>query len=187
MSLFSRNPYTGSALSGEGIYLRALEPEDLDFLYEAENNPAQWVISNTVAPFSRAVLEEYLHNAHHDIYTVKQLRLVVCLLETHQAIGTVDLYEFDPKNLRAGVGIMIKEEFRRRQAAAITLGILHAYCRDVLHLHQLYCTIQDTNGASLALFAKSGYTRVGTRKDWLRTPTGWQDVVEMQKILCPGP
>jgi len=182
MAIFDKKPAPLTSLSGEGIYLRALEPEDLDFLYQVENDPAQWSISNTVAPYSRAVLEEYLLHAHQDIYAVRQLRLMICL-SSHEPIGTIDLYEFDPKNLRAGVGIMIKEEFRRQQAAAKTLAILHSYCRDVLHLHQLYCTIQDTNGASLALFSKSGYTRVGTRKDWLRTATGWQDVVEMQIIF----
>ena len=183
MAVFSRNPLSGSALSDEGIYLRALEPEDWQFLYQVENAPAQWAISNTVAPFSKAVLEEYLHHSHQDIYTVRQLRLMVCL-ENHESIGTVDLYDFDPVNLRAGVGIMIKAEHRRQQAAAKTLAILHRYCTHVLHLHQLYCTIQDTNGASLALFSKCGYTRVGTRHDWLRTAAGWQDVVEMQKILA---
>ena len=169
-------------LKADGIYLRALEPEDLELLYEVENDPANWLISSTVTPFSRDVLRQYLDNAHLDIYTTRQLRLVICL-DDNTAIGTIDLYDFDPQHLRAGVGIIVKEEFRRRQGAAKALAVLETYCKDVLHLHQLFCTIQSTNGASLVLFSKAGYTRVGTRLQWLRTADGWSDVVEMQKML----
>jgi len=39
------------------IILRALEPEDLELLYEWENDMANWLISNTLAPFSRFTLK----------------------------------------------------------------------------------------------------------------------------------
>ena len=169
-------------LKSDGIYLRALEPDDLDFLFEIENDPANWLISSTVAPFSRDVLRQYLDNAHLDIYSTRQLRLVICL-DDNTAIGTIDLYDFEPLHLRAGVGIIVKEEFRRQQAAAKALALLENYCKTVLHLHQLFCTIQSTNGGSLLLFSKAGYTRTGTRREWLKTADGWSDAVEMQKIL----
>ena len=68
-------------LKGENIYLRALEPQDLDFLYHLENNPEIWEISGTTAPYSKHVLQLYLENAHKDIYEVKQLRLCICNLK----------------------------------------------------------------------------------------------------------
>ena len=36
----------------KNIKLRALEPEDLELLYQWENNDSYWLISNTVSPFS---------------------------------------------------------------------------------------------------------------------------------------
>ena len=59
------------------VSLRALEPEDVDFLYELENDKALWEISETQAPFSRYLLREFISNAHLDIYQTKQLRLVI--------------------------------------------------------------------------------------------------------------
>jgi diamine N-acetyltransferase len=50
-------------LSGESISLRALEPEDLELLYQWENDPTVWLLSGTMAPFSRYVLKRYLENA----------------------------------------------------------------------------------------------------------------------------
>ena len=42
-----------------------------------------------------------------DIYEVKQLRLVICVSENDKAIGFIDLFDFDPKNQRVGIGIVI--------------------------------------------------------------------------------
>ncbi|NNG11084.1 MAG: GNAT family N-acetyltransferase, partial [Arenibacter sp.] len=99
-------------LKGRNILLRALEPEDLDFLYQLENNPGIWEISGTTTPYSRHVLNLYLENAHKDIYEVKQLRLCICNLEG-AVIGLIDLFDFDPKNLRVGMGIIISHESQR--------------------------------------------------------------------------
>ncbi|MCB0381914.1 MAG: GNAT family N-acetyltransferase, partial [Psychroserpens sp.] len=65
-------------LKGKHIYLRALEPEDLDFIYQIENDPSVWEISNTITPYSKFLIKQYLENAHKDIFEVKQLRLVIC-------------------------------------------------------------------------------------------------------------
>ena len=96
-------------LKGQHIHLRALEPEDLDFLYEIENNESIWEVSNTQTPYSKWVLKQYLENAQQDIFEAKQLRLVIVFSETNEKIGLIDLFEFDAKNSRAGIGIIISE------------------------------------------------------------------------------
>ncbi len=45
-----------SFLMNERIYLRAVEPEDMDIMYEMENDPSMWDISNFTVPYSRYVL-----------------------------------------------------------------------------------------------------------------------------------
>jgi len=87
-------------LKGEHIYLRALEPEDLEFIHQIENDETIWEISNTITPYSKYLIKQYLENAHKDIYEVKQLRLVICN-DADTAIGMIDLFDFDIKNKRA--------------------------------------------------------------------------------------
>ncbi|GAL61143.1 acetyltransferase [Algibacter lectus] len=99
-------------LKGEHIYLRALEPEDLEFIHAVENDEAVWEISNTQTPYSKFLIKQYLEEAHRDIYDVKQLRLVISTNED-KAIGLIDLFDFDFKNGRAGIGILIKDEENR--------------------------------------------------------------------------
>ena len=169
-------------LKTENTYLRALEPSDLEFLYTLENDVSVWHVGNTLTPYSKFVLEQYLENATQDIYTVKQLRLVICNAE-NQAVGAVDLYDFDPMHRRAGVGIAIVPDHRKNGHASDALQLLLAYCRTTLQLHQLYCSVTATNLQSINLFTKAGFQSIGTRKDWLRTPDGWDDVVEFQKVF----
>mgnify|MGYP005750093999 FL=1 len=169
-------------LKTENTYLRALEPSDLEFLYTLENDVSVWHVGNTLVPYSKFVLEQYLENATQDIYTVKQLRLVICNTN-HDAIGAVDLYDFDPMHRRAGVGIAIAPDHRKNGHASDALQLLADYCRNTLQLHQLYCSVTANNLQSINLFAKAGFQSVGTRKDWLRTPDGWDDVVEFQKVF----
>ena len=40
-------------LKGEQVYLRALEPTDLDFLYKLENDTSVWEVSGTLKPYSK--------------------------------------------------------------------------------------------------------------------------------------
>jgi len=169
-------------LKSDLLYLRALEISDLEFLYQLENNPEVWQVSNTVAPFSKEVLQLYLEHASADIYTVKQLRLMICSLD-HQRVGVIDLYDFDPLHLRAGIGIVIQENFRKQQFASSALNIFLNYCQHILLLHQVYCTIANSNLASLKLFQNAGFVLVGLRKHWIRTSAGWEDVQELQKIF----
>ncbi|HLT53170.1 MAG TPA: GNAT family protein [Flavobacteriaceae bacterium] len=153
-------------LKGEHLYLRALEPDDLAFVLSVENDENFWEISHTQTPFSKYIIEQYLENVHKDIYEAKQLRLVICKL-SGEAVGLIDLFDFDFKNKRAGVGIVIKDEANRKQGyASQSLSLLVEYSFTHLDLHQLYCNISEDNHASIKLFEACGFIKVGLKKDW---------------------
>ena len=169
-------------IEGNLCRLRALEPEDLDAMYGWENDTDSWRVSGTVAPFSRHVLSRLIDEQQFDIYATRQMRLVIESREG-EAVGAVDLFEFDPLNRRAGVGIIVTPPYRKQGYALDALQTLARYVREVLHMHQLWCSIGADNEASLALFKKAEYTECGRRKEWLLTQTGAIDEVLMQKIL----
>ena len=167
---------------GEKIFLRALEPDDVNILYKWENKTSVWHLSNTVSPFSKYVLEQYVQNSYLDIYTTKQLRLIICD-KAEKTIGCIDLFDFDPKNLRAGIGILIAEEPEKQKGYATeTLQLLITYCFDVLNLHQLYCNINTDNTISLSLFEKQGFIVTGTKKQWNKSVLGWKDECFLQLL-----
>ena len=154
-------------LSGKNIFLRALEPEDLEFVYAVENDEKVWEISNTQTPYSRFLIREYLKNARQDIYEAKQLRLAICKQRSFQPVGLIDLFDFDPKNNRAGIGIMIRDEAERNSGiGSETLELLIKYAFSQLNLHTLYANIDTQNSASLKLFTNFGFQQIGIKKDW---------------------
>ena len=169
-------------LKGKHILLRALEPGDLDFLYALENDADIWEISNTLRPYSRVVLKDYLSNAHRDIFEVKQLRLCVCDTEGER-IGLVDLFDFDPKHHRAGIGIIILNPAdRNKGAGAEALSLLMDYSFEILELHQVYANILEDNLPSIHLFEKLGFKKVGLKKDWIRWGGAFKNELLYQKI-----
>ncbi|SHI69752.1 diamine N-acetyltransferase [Hymenobacter daecheongensis DSM 21074] len=163
--------------------MRALEASDLEFLYALENDPAIWGVSDTLAPVSRYSLKQYLEHASADFHEVRQLRLVICAAPDGRAVGTLDLFGFEPLHQRAGVGITLLAPERRQGFARAALALLLPYARHTLRLHQLFCTVAAANTASLRLFRAAGFRRVGVRREWLRTPDSWQDAVELQCLL----
>ena len=115
-------------LKGEHIYLRALEPEDLDFIHAIENDESVWEISNTETPYSRFLIKQYLEESHKDIYQVKQLRLVISNYDD-EALGMIDIFDFDFKNKRAGIGILIRDTKNRNNGfGREALQLLTDYC-----------------------------------------------------------
>lgn len=158
-------------LNADGVLLRALEPEDIDFLYRLENDEKIWEVSNTTTPYSKFILKQYLKNAHRDIYDVKQLRLVICREEEQQRpIGLIDLFDFDPQHQRVGIGIIIHDEKDRKKGNAQTaLNLLTTYAFSYLNMHQVYANITEDNERSIQLFEKAGFQKAGIKKDWILT------------------
>lgn len=170
-------------LTGNNIYIRALEPEDLDFIYAIENDENIWEVSSTQTPYSKFLIRQYLENAHQDIYEAKQLRLAICKNDTAEAIGLIDLFEFDPKNKRAGIGIIIQNEIDRKNGfGKEALSLLIEYSFTHLQLHQLFANISTENIASISLFTTFGFEKIGTKKDWNFTNNSFHDEALFQLI-----
>ncbi len=165
------------------VSLRALETEDLDIIYEWENDADLWKHGTTTAPFSRRLILEYLRNYSADIYAQRQLRLMVCLEADGTRVGMVDLFDFDPTHRRASVGLMVDRRYQNRGIGARALALMADYARTVLQMHQLSAQVAVDNGKSIRLFRRSGYEECGTLKDWLCTPDGYVDVAQLQLIF----
>ena len=169
-------------LKGDNIALRAVEPTDAAVLYQWENDVTIWPVSAIIEPFSKFTIEQFSEGPH-DIYTQRQLRLMIVDLITNQPIGAADLYDFDPHHLRSGVGIYITETFRGKGLAGEAIQLLLNYCFNVLLLNQVYALVNDSNSDSLALFIRNGFEKSGLKKQWNRTGKGsFSDVWFLQKF-----
>jgi diamine N-acetyltransferase len=165
-------------MTGNKISLRALEPDDVGLLYRWENDMSIWHLSNTITPLSKFTLEQYVMDSALDIFATRQLRMMIDLNEETdgiRTIGSIDLFDYEPSHLRAGIGIMILKEFRGKGLASEALELLIHYAFDTLQMHQVYCNISTDNTESIRLFESKGFQLVGTKRDWNRIRNVWQD------------
>lgn len=169
-------------INGKNIRLRALEPTDIEVLYNWENDMALWNISNTLVPFSRYLLIKYIKNSHLDIFQARQLRLIIELTGSTEIVGMIDMFDYDPYHHRGGIGIMIHKDFRGKGYASEALEIFVDYLFNHLGFHQAYTSISADNDASLKLFRQQGFMHTGTHKEWRREGDKYVDELFFQKI-----
>lgn len=169
-------------LKGTSIYLRALEPEDLDFVLEVENTEDFWEISATRVPYSRYLIKKYIQNSHRDIFEVKQLRLMICGTDDRK-LGMIDVFDLEPRDRRAALGILIvNKEDRDKGYGAEVISLISSYCFTHLGLHQVYANVAKENAASISLFEKCNFQKVGIKKDWVLKKGKFTDEILYQLI-----
>jgi len=171
-----------NTLHGNTIHLRALEPEDLQFLFDTENDESFWEVSHTQTPFSKFLLKQYLENAHLDIFEAKQLRLIIQENLNDTPVGLIDLFDFNPQHKRAGIGILIHKKYQKNGFASEALQLLIQYCFTHLNLHQLYANITADNTKSTPLFLKHKFKKIGTKKEWTYSKGKFKDEILFQLI-----
>lgn len=168
------------------IRLRAVEPDDLDFLYMLEACEGSADASLNPAPVSRQLLWEYIQNYRADIHADGQLRLVIEVTDGsgigHRA-GTVDISDFDAFNGRGFVGIIIDPALRGRGYGRRALDLLCRYAPVSLGMHQLAAVVAVDNDASKALFKTCGFKSSGRLRSWLRRGRTYADALIFQRLF----
>lgn len=168
-------------LEDEHIILRAIEPEDLELLYQWENDTQLWMAGNTRSPYSRFQLKQYIAQAKFDIFEDGYLRLMMVRKEDNRVLGTVDLFDFDVFHSRVAIGLMVATEFRGYGYVRKSLQLTEKYVFNFLKINQLYAFIAKSNLASRKLF-QGDYLQNGTLSGWINTPDGFEDVLVYQKF-----
>ena len=167
---------------GELVRLRAMEPEDLEVLYEMENAPESWDVSNFSVPYSKYTLRRYIEDSQNDMYADHQLRLMITRTADGVVVGTIDLTDFSSAHLRGELGIAIRGPYRSQGYAREALQLFADYAFSFLHLHQLTAHVAVDNEASIALFRSCGFRACGELKQWWRLGEEYKDVILFQKL-----
>lgn len=170
-------------LKDDTVFLRPLEPEDLELLYTIENDPELWDKGTVTIPYSRYALRQFIKETKNDLYIDRQLRLIACMTITGETIGIVDLFYFEPHALRAEIGITFLKSVRGKGMALRAVNLLTDYAFRVLHLHAISAWVAEDNERSRRLFVRAGFETGGAvLKDWLMTTEGYKDIIVYQRL-----
>ena len=142
-------------LVGKDIVLRSLKLDDLDFLFSIENNISYFEYSDSPSFYSKEDLSEFISNSTDDIIKYNQIRFVIEHYE--KPIGLIDLFDYNKRLRKAGIGIIIVEDFQNMGFGTESLKLLISYCWKELDLLHLYANIKASNIKSIKLFEKLGF------------------------------
>jgi diamine N-acetyltransferase len=163
------------------IDIRELELDDANFILEIENNRNIWKVSHTLEEFSKKEIEIFIARNIVDGLSNSQKRWII--VKDNEKCGCIDLFDFDKKNKRAGIGIVIHEDFQSQGIGSKALKNFIIYCKNKLKLHQLYCTILSDNYSSIRLFKKNNFEETGRRLDWTYYNNEYYDEIFYQLIF----
>lgn len=172
----------------DDFFLRALEPDDLNAVFEAENRREALLSGECRIPYSYAFLKQYIENSLKETFlSAGQLRLIASRHSEagapRQDVGIVDFFNYDAFCARAEIGILLYDRSRAQGLSPKILSLALDYAKNQLNLHQLYAEILAGNTPSLHLFREAGFEPCGTKKDWFRAGGAWIDVFCFQKLF----
>ncbi len=168
------------------VHLRALEPKDIDNIYNWENDVDQWSVGINNRFISKYDIENYVLTAQlQDVFSAQQVRFIIDMEDEfiNASVGCVDLFDIDVKNLRASIGLYICSKYRGKGIAFKAIELIEKYACDTLCFNQLYVLVPCKNIPSVRLFEKTGYNIVGSLQQWIRRKENFEDVFLYQKIL----
>ena len=146
------------------LRLRKLEPSDLPFLYQWENDARAWADSDTHNPLSQQDLRNYIDSSTGDIYRDGQLRLIID--DDGETLGCIDLFDFDPRNRKAAIGMYIAEQARGKGVGQNAVQLLEKYAFHHLNLRLLYAIIATNNFPCTAIYRNMNYIPAATLPHW---------------------
>ncbi len=169
-------------LKSESLILRAPEETDVDRLFFWENDRSLMESLPCPAPVSRFQVWEYIRNYKADPFTSGELRLIISD-PAGNALGYIDLFDFDAINRRAGIGIYIDDEYRRRGYATEAIRLLCGYAHETLGIHQLWAYVAVDNRPSVDLFTAAEFKPAGKLRSWIRRGHTYADALILQRLF----
>ena len=165
----------------DDLILRAPEPEDVNIIYLWENSTDECHSSLRTGPLSRHQIQQFIDNYDGELYSQNALRYMIDF--DGQTVGTIDVFDYDPRSRHAFVGIYIASRARRKGLALNALKSIERIMKSRVGMFSLAALVADDNTASQALFEKAGYEKCGLLKGWLTDGEDRIDGVLYQKIL----
>lgn len=164
------------------ITLRPLEPEDLDLLYTIENAPENWAVGLPGTAYSRFALRNYIASQTSDLVATGQLRYVI--EAENNAVGLIDLFNYDALAQKAEVGIAVTLPNRNKGFATEALNVLCLRAKETLNVHQLIAKIAiTTHPSAREIFLRNQFRKIATLPDWTFQQSRFVDVELYSRIL----
>ncbi len=149
----------GYMMSGK-VELRVLEKDDLEFIYQLNNNP-EIMLFWFEEPYKSMT---YLEKMYEKSIENKDVRQFI-IKKGDEKIGYVGIYSIDPIHRKAEFGIMIDPKHQGYGYASTATRLAIDYAFATLNLHKLYLIVDCINEKAIHVYEKMGFKVEGVLKE----------------------
>jgi RimJ/RimL family protein N-acetyltransferase len=167
-------------LSGEKVYLTALEPEKVAELFNRwAGDTEYWRLANSdpVVQFSVAGIKAWLEE---HLYDKDNFFFIIQTQQDNRSIGDVGLYSIDwiHRNAYLGISIGEREEWGKGYGTDAVKVILELAFSE-LNLHRVSLTVFGYNQRAIRSYEKAGFRMEGCQRGFLKREGQRWDLIYM--------
>jgi RimJ/RimL family protein N-acetyltransferase len=166
---------------GERVYLRALEPSDVEHVhrwYEHADTARLMGEQPRSLAHRRADAEAEVAKAGRDWFA-----FVICLLSDDRPIGRADVFRIDRINGSAGFGIAIGEhDLRGAGLGTDAVNAIADFCFGQLRLERLWLVTDSVNARAQHVYTKAGFVHEGVLRRAFYQDGVFQDDIRMAML-----
>lgn len=147
-------------IEGDGVDLRTIEEDDIEFLQEGINHPATRQYAGADLPYNR---QRYEDERFDPLASGEFLQLLVC--DGDERLGDVSLAPIDERRGWANLGYWIHPDHQGRGFATEAARLIVSHGFSDRRLHRISATVVARNEASKRVVEKLGFVHEGTKRD----------------------
>ncbi len=165
-------------LAGEKVYLRYLEPADIDEFFTTD--PEIRRLTGTQRPFARRQIADYIERIAQD---PSRVQFGVFLQKTDQLIGDVAIKDMDnSRNCCGSFRIAIDIQWTGQGYGTEAMNLMLDYGFGMLNLHGIQLDVYTINERAIHVYEKAGFKKEGVLRQAWRFEHGYYDVVIMSML-----
>ena len=167
--------------TGNLVYLRALEPEDIEHCLRWYNDPliTQYIDASAL-PISRHSQTEYMDRLRKDDKTIV---LAICREENDLHIGNIGFHQISHVDRRAELGITIGERtLHRKGYGTDAIQVMLRYGFESLNLRRIFLRVVTSNEPAIRCYEKLGFQQEGMLRQHAYRDGVYQDEILMAML-----
>jgi len=146
-------------LSGRFVYLREIENQDLEILFQWRNSSEFRKLCSTRR--NEVTLDEFKEEISADFEKDRSHQFMIFSKKNCRSIGMVYVYDLNSTDGHAFFSVFLESHFRANLFGAEAVALILDWLLNIVQLHKVYMDVYSYNTKVISLLRLSGFIQEG--------------------------